>query len=82
MAYKVDLDIYNGPMDLLLYLIRRDLKIDIGAPTPKEAEVRIEDSGHKPAQLAEEAAQRIRDAVLTEKIAIARALAERGMRKP
>jgi len=24
MSYKVDLDIYNGPMDLLLYLIRRE----------------------------------------------------------
>jgi len=24
MTYKVELDIYNGPMDLLLYLIRRD----------------------------------------------------------
>ena len=24
MTYKVDLDIYNGPMDLLLYLIRRE----------------------------------------------------------
>ena len=28
MAYKVDLDIYNGPMDLLLYLIRRE-EVDI-----------------------------------------------------
>jgi len=24
MTYKVDLDIYNGPMDLLLYLVRRE----------------------------------------------------------
>ncbi|MBE3069488.1 MAG: segregation/condensation protein A [Planctomycetes bacterium] len=24
MTYKVDLDVYNGPMDLLLYLIRRE----------------------------------------------------------
>jgi segregation and condensation protein A len=28
MTYKVDLDIYNGPMDLLLYLIRRE-EVDI-----------------------------------------------------
>jgi len=28
MAYKVDLDIYNGPMDLLLYLIHRE-EVDI-----------------------------------------------------
>ncbi|MCX5683270.1 MAG: segregation/condensation protein A, partial [Planctomycetota bacterium] len=28
MSYKVDLDIYNGPMDLLLYLIRRE-EVDI-----------------------------------------------------
>ena len=28
MAYKVDLDIYNGPMDLLLYLIRRE-EVDV-----------------------------------------------------
>ena len=28
MAYKVDLEIYNGPMDLLLYLIRRE-EVDI-----------------------------------------------------
>ena len=24
MTYRVDLDIYNGPLDLLLYLIRRE----------------------------------------------------------
>ncbi len=28
MSYKVDLEIYNGPMDLLLYLIRRE-EVDI-----------------------------------------------------
>jgi len=28
MTYKVDLDIYNGPMDLLLYLIRRE-EVDV-----------------------------------------------------
>ena len=28
MTYRVDLDIYNGPMDLLLYLIRRE-EVDI-----------------------------------------------------
>ena len=28
MTYKVELDIYNGPMDLLLYLIKRD-EVDI-----------------------------------------------------
>ncbi len=28
MAYKVDLDIYNGPLDLLLYLIKRE-EVDI-----------------------------------------------------
>ena len=28
MTYKVDLDVYNGPMDLLLYLIRRE-EVDI-----------------------------------------------------
>jgi len=28
MTYKVDLDIYNGPMDLLLYLIKRE-EVDI-----------------------------------------------------
>jgi len=28
MTYRVDLDIYNGPMDLLLYLIRKD-EVDI-----------------------------------------------------
>jgi segregation and condensation protein A len=28
MAYKVDLEIYNGPMDLLLYLIRRE-EVDV-----------------------------------------------------
>ena len=31
-GYRVNLDIYNGPMDLLLYLIRRE-EIDIPAGT-------------------------------------------------
>ncbi len=28
LEYRVELDIYNGPMDLLLYLIKRD-ELDI-----------------------------------------------------
>ena len=28
MTYKVELEVYNGPMDLLLYLIKRE-EVDI-----------------------------------------------------
>ena len=28
MEYRVELDVYNGPLDLLLYLIKRD-ELDI-----------------------------------------------------
>ena len=66
----------------LLYMLRRDFRVDLGAPTPKEAEARTTEAVIGQSHIADAAAQRIRDAVLSEKIAVARAYAERGMRKP
>lgn len=62
----------------VVYVTRRDFRIDLGAPTPEQARVRIEQAEVKPQQEAEAEAEEIRNATLEEKITRAKSIAARG----
>lgn len=68
---------------VLAYVTRRDFRIDLGAPTPEQARVRVDEAGKQPAADAEAKAQEVRNAPLDDKIARAKSIAARGkLRQP